>query len=172
MVGISIQGGYVQGAGYGGGVLVDGASLRLEDSVVRGNAATDGGGIAVLADKAPATLQLLGVEVSTNTADVQGGGIGVFANGTARSASVTLRESTIHDNQAQAGGGLSNVASAGGKSSLEHFHQALAELQRGERKTVRVSVYGASHTQADVYPGYLRTYLQSRFGDVIDRVLH
>lgn len=54
---------------------------------------------------------------------------------------------------------------SGGKSSLEHFHAALGELEKGERKTVRVAVYGASHTQADVYPGYLRTYLQSRFGD-------
>ncbi len=54
---------------------------------------------------------------------------------------------------------------AGGTSSLTHFHEALAQLQAGQRKTVRISAYGASHTQADVYPGYMRTYLQSRFGD-------
>ena len=54
---------------------------------------------------------------------------------------------------------------AGGKSSLTHFHQALAELQQGKRKKVRIATYGASHTQADVYPGYMRTYLQTRFGD-------
>lgn len=51
------------------------------------------------------------------------------------------------------------------RSALEHFHGALAQLKAGERDKVRVTVYGASHTQADVYQGYLRTYLQSRFGD-------
>src|SRR5262249_31713146 len=30
---------------------------------------------------------------------------------------------------------------------------------------VRILVYGASHTQADVYPNYFRAYLQTRFGD-------
>lgn len=54
---------------------------------------------------------------------------------------------------------------AGGVSSLAHFHEALAALDAGKRRRVRISVYGASHTQADVYQGYMRTYLQSRFGD-------
>jgi lysophospholipase L1-like esterase len=51
------------------------------------------------------------------------------------------------------------------KPALAHFHRALGELARGERRKVHVVVYGASHTQADVYPGYIRTYLQSRFGN-------
>ncbi|KIG11871.1 putative periplasmic protein [Enhygromyxa salina] len=51
--------------------------------------------------------------------------------------------------------------------ALAHFHAALAALAAGkdEDGKVRVLVYGASHTQADVYPGYFRAYLQSRFGD-------
>jgi lysophospholipase L1-like esterase len=53
------------------------------------------------------------------------------------------------------------------ESALDHFHRALGRLasaEEGDQK-VRILAYGASHTQADVYPGYLRAYLQSRFGD-------
>jgi lysophospholipase L1-like esterase len=51
--------------------------------------------------------------------------------------------------------------------ALAHFHEALRKLSAGEDDDgkVRVLVYGASHTQADVYPGYLRAYLQARFGN-------
>lgn len=53
------------------------------------------------------------------------------------------------------------------EGALAHFHQALTELQREPeaKNKVRVAVYGASHTQADIYSGYLRYYLQSRFGN-------
>jgi hypothetical protein len=52
-------------------------------------------------------------------------------------------------------------------SALEHFHQALTRLEAGQDQDgkVRILMYGASHAQADIYPGYLRVYLQSRFGD-------
>jgi lysophospholipase L1-like esterase len=51
--------------------------------------------------------------------------------------------------------------------ALAHFHQALRDVADGKDADgkVRILVYGASHTQADVYPGYFRAYLQSRFGD-------
>lgn len=51
--------------------------------------------------------------------------------------------------------------------ALARFHQALRELAAGKDDDgkVRVLVYGGSHTQADVYPGYFRAYLQARFGD-------
>jgi lysophospholipase L1-like esterase len=54
----------------------------------------------------------------------------------------------------------------GGAESLQKFHEALRQLKQGTDPDgkVRVLVYGASHTAADVYPGYLRAYLQSRFG--------
>lgn len=53
------------------------------------------------------------------------------------------------------------------EDALGHFHRALARLAAGEDEDgkVRILAYGASHTQADTYPGYLRAYLQSRFGD-------
>jgi lysophospholipase L1-like esterase len=50
--------------------------------------------------------------------------------------------------------------------ALAHFHAALARLgTSGGPERVRLLAYGASHTQADVYPGYLRAYLQGRFGN-------
>jgi lysophospholipase L1-like esterase len=51
--------------------------------------------------------------------------------------------------------------------ALQHFHTALSRLVAGtdDDKKVRILAYGASHTQSDLYTGYLRTYLQSRFGD-------
>lgn len=54
-----------------------------------------------------------------------------------------------------------------GAQGLGNFHEALRRLKQGNDPDhkVRVLVYGASHTAADVYPGYLRAYLQSRFGD-------
>lgn len=51
--------------------------------------------------------------------------------------------------------------------ALEHFHQALLALSEGRDPDgkVRVAMYGASGTAADLSVGYVRTYLQSRFGD-------
>jgi lysophospholipase L1-like esterase len=56
---------------------------------------------------------------------------------------------------------------ATGMPPLRHFYQALHELRAGRDPDgkVRVLVYGASHTDADVFPHYLRSYLQQRFGD-------
>lgn len=49
---------------------------------------------------------------------------------------------------------------------LAHFESALAELESGERKEpVRLAFYGASGTAADLWTGYVRSYLQTRFGD-------
>lgn len=52
-------------------------------------------------------------------------------------------------------------------SSLASFHAALQALVDGRDPDgkVRVAMYGASGTAADVSVGYLRTYLQARFGD-------
>lgn len=53
------------------------------------------------------------------------------------------------------------------EAALQHFHRALARLdaKRDPHAKVRILAYGASHTQADIYPSYLRAYLQSRFGN-------
>ena len=53
------------------------------------------------------------------------------------------------------------------ETALQHFHTALSRLAAGtdDDKKVRILAYGASHTQSDLYTGYLRAYLQNRFGD-------
>lgn len=54
-----------------------------------------------------------------------------------------------------------------GVDPLAHFHAALTRLRSGapEQPKLRVVVYGASGTAADLWTAYLRTYLQTRFGD-------
>jgi lysophospholipase L1-like esterase len=51
--------------------------------------------------------------------------------------------------------------------ALDHFYRALQQLRDGKDPDgkVRILAYGGSHTDADVYTHYLRTYLQERFGD-------
>jgi lysophospholipase L1-like esterase len=51
--------------------------------------------------------------------------------------------------------------------ALIPFHERLERLATGRDRDgkVRVLVYGASHTQGDVFTSYLRYYLQSRFGN-------
>lgn len=59
------------------------------------------------------------------------------------------------------------IVDPNGGPALEHFHRALVELAEGrdEDGKVRVAMYGASGTAADLAVGYVRTYLQTRFGD-------
>lgn len=53
------------------------------------------------------------------------------------------------------------------EGALETFHEKLERLATGrdEDGKVRILVYGASHTQGDIYTSYLRYYLQARFGN-------
>jgi lysophospholipase L1-like esterase len=53
------------------------------------------------------------------------------------------------------------------EAALSAFHDALRKLERRELAggKLRILAYGGSHTQADIYTGYLRHYLQSRFGN-------
>jgi lysophospholipase L1-like esterase len=55
----------------------------------------------------------------------------------------------------------------GGEPPLARFYRALEDLRAGQDADgkVRVLAYGGSHTDADVYPHYVRTYLQERFGN-------
>jgi lysophospholipase L1-like esterase len=54
----------------------------------------------------------------------------------------------------------------GDGAALQGFHRALRRLEEGESdRKVRVAVYGSSSVAADRYTGYLRGYLQHRFGD-------
>ncbi|PRQ02439.1 hypothetical protein ENSA5_23670 [Enhygromyxa salina] len=53
-----------------------------------------------------------------------------------------------------------------GSAPLASFEAALAELDAGTREApVRLAFYGASGVAADLWTGYVRAYLQARFGD-------
>jgi lysophospholipase L1-like esterase len=62
---------------------------------------------------------------------------------------------------------LARFVAVENEAALAHFHRALARLaaKKDPDGKVRILAYGASHTQADIYPSYLRSYLQSRFGN-------
>lgn len=53
------------------------------------------------------------------------------------------------------------------RPALARFHAALRELAAGRDADgkVRVAMYGASGTAADIFTGYVRAYLQRRFGE-------
>lgn len=51
-----------------------------------------------------------------------------------------------------------------GDDVLSRFHPRLRELGNSARPTVRVAMFGASGTAADLATGYVRAYLQNRFG--------
>lgn len=53
------------------------------------------------------------------------------------------------------------------RPALARFHAALGELAAGRDADgkVRVAMYGASGTAADIFTGYVRAYLQRRFGE-------
>jgi lysophospholipase L1-like esterase len=50
-------------------------------------------------------------------------------------------------------------------AALDHFHEALGELQAGKRRYVRVYHFGDSNVAADLWTGEVRRYLQARYGD-------
>ncbi len=63
------------------------------------------------------------------------------------------------------GNSLGTFVGIENEAALEHFHESLERLATGRENRVRILAYGASHTQGDLYTGYLRYYLQSRFGN-------
>jgi lysophospholipase L1-like esterase len=65
------------------------------------------------------------------------------------------------------GNALGHFVPIENEANLAYFHAALERLQTScqSEDKVRIAVYGASHTQADIYTSYLRRYLQSRFGN-------
>ncbi len=67
----------------------------------------------------------------------------------------------------QNGNALGSFVAIENEDALEHFHDAIERLATGRDADgkVRILSYGASHTQGDLYTGYLRYYLQSRFGN-------
>src|SRR5215207_7135474 len=95
------------GADDGGGIFVDqGGRLTLVGTVVTGNSADKGGGIA-----ARGPLTLVGSTVASNTASGVGGGI-------LTNSDWTVRRSTISGNSGAQGGGIDYVCDDGCTATL------------------------------------------------------
>jgi CSLREA domain-containing protein len=104
LTGLTITGGNAGPSGYGGGVLSSGKT-KISDSVISGNSASAGGGIA----NSGGTLTIKASTVSGNDATAYGGG-GIQNGGRKNLAgSVTVKSSTINNNTASGdGGGILN----------------------------------------------------------------
>jgi lysophospholipase L1-like esterase len=50
-------------------------------------------------------------------------------------------------------------------AALAAFYEALRRLEAGESRRLRIAVYGSSNIAGDRFTGYLRGYLQARFGN-------
>lgn len=103
VAGVTIRNGNPGPGGFGGGIFISGgtprAKLTLVESVVTSNRAVSGGGIQN--DATGGTTVIQDSSISSNTAEVSGGGV---SNGGA----LTIRNSTFNDNQARTGGGIEN----------------------------------------------------------------
>ncbi len=141
--GITLTGGdglhELQGARVGGAVRVSGAfaaaSLTLTDSVVRGNTASAGAGIAV---QSGGTLNLVRSTVSGNTTGGAHGG-GIYIDG----GSATLTSSTISGNTAVGAAAAANgggIYAAGGTLTLQNVTLA------GNRAAVDGGLYRQAGT--------------------------
>jgi len=109
-------------AGNGGGIAVDGATLRAERCLIDGNGATiQGGGVW----SRGGSVELVDTTVSGNTADDGGGLAAVDAGGPGTTA---LYSVTLADNGASAGG---NAFVSGG-SEITARHTVLASPAAGD----------------------------------------
>ncbi|NEQ39487.1 MAG: DUF4347 domain-containing protein, partial [Okeania sp. SIO3I5] len=115
----TIDAGGISGLGDRVFNVIEDASLKLENAVVTGGVVTasfpyhddNGGGILV---NAGGTLELTNSTISGNSASNSGGGIGNMAgnyNGEFKGTVINIENSSITDNSATAGGGITNVES-------------------------------------------------------------
>ena len=94
-------GGYAYSEGgetWGGGVMMEGGALTLEDCLISGNSATYGAGVAITGE---GSLTLNNTRIESNTGEL-GGGVAMVGYGTP----LTLQASTITLNTADYGAGL------------------------------------------------------------------
>jgi hypothetical protein len=115
--GITVTGGNVSGpgpAGFGGGIFNLAGTLRLNNSVVTHNTASNaGGGIAsgTMGPGPGASLTLNNSEVSWNTVPPTGQGAGGILS---ISGTLTLNNTTVDHNTASGGGGIASGNGNGG----------------------------------------------------------
>ena len=107
--------------GWGGAIINDGGALKIRQSQLSANRATEGAGITNRAGPNAPSIDLIDVTISDNGGAIEGGGI------YNQHGSLVARNSTFSGNQAMlGGGGLTNSASVtltnvtfSGNSSLQ-----------------------------------------------------
>ena len=111
-------------AGSGGGIYNNGF-LSITDSIIAGNAAVNGGGIANSGNEGVnATLSLLRTTVTNNEASSTGGGIHSLGN--YGSATLMIEDSNISDNHAESYGGGIATGGFGGTAETNILTATLA----------------------------------------------
>jgi CSLREA domain-containing protein len=123
MVNLTIRDGNVMtGAnGDGGGILIQGASLYLNNVAIEGNIASNGGGLA--ADSGQ--IQVHRSVIRANTAASSGGGF--YANASA----MTIQDSKVYSNTANSGGGLALTGIENGRIERTEIYSNTASLWGG-----------------------------------------
>lgn len=99
---VAIVNGFAQ---FGGGIVLGGGSLRLENSTVSGNGTTQFGGGGIYAD---GSVTLVNSTVSSNSSTAGGGGFSVRSN-----AIVTLINSTVAGNTSGTTSGAAEILNTG-----------------------------------------------------------
>jgi predicted outer membrane repeat protein len=112
------------GAGNGGGIFNDHATLSVSNSVVSGNS---GGGIFNgIFGAGNSTLNIFNSILSSNS--VVGGGGGIYNNAYGGTASVQIVNSTLSGNKATAntgGGGIHSACGSGGNAIVQIVNSAI-----------------------------------------------
>ncbi|MES2776824.1 MAG: choice-of-anchor Q domain-containing protein [Bacteroidota bacterium] len=107
--------------GNGGGILVEGSVLNLNNSAVSNNSANAGAGICILPANSIGSATITGCTIAFNDANSGGGGTGggIYVGSDMTSCgTLVVINSTISRNYAASGAGISTFCSGAGSTTL------------------------------------------------------
>lgn len=129
---LTVTGGDLVDQGDGGGIRVDSGTLQLNNVIVTGNRASNGGGIYNNLGNVTITDSTL----SNNQAEgTQGGGLGGAID--SFGGFVNVRQSTINDNFAQIAGGGISVAGSIPAATLTIENSTIAQNNAGDFQSMQ-----------------------------------
>lgn len=129
---VTIAGGDLAGRGDGGGIRVDSGTLQLNNVIVNGNRASNGGGI----HNNLGTVTITDSTLSNNQAEgTQGGGLGGAID--SFGGAVIVRQSTVNDNFAQIAGGGISVAGSVPAATLTIENSTIAQNNVGDFQSMQ-----------------------------------
>jgi hypothetical protein len=138
--------------GVGGGVFVDGNShAGFTNTTATGNTASASGGAFGLAGESAANLALLNATINGNTAGTHNGG-GAIANGTGNATAVTIAQSILNGNTANAALDECSSALTSGSNSWNLADDDTCELDGAHDDNTTASA-GLSSLAANAWSG-------------------